>query len=272
VKPLRALIVDDEAFARQRLRRLLTEQPDVEIVGEASNGREAIALITTHDPDVVLLDVQMPRVDGFGVLRGLDGPAPLVIFVTAFDEHAVAAFNVHAFDYILKPVDPARFAEAFERARAQVAQSTAAERHAKLVAFLEVSGGATVVDASGDSVNEPSPNGGGRTPLDRLLVKEEGRMYFVPVTEIDWIEAFGNYARLHTGPRTHLIRETMATLERALDARRFARIHRSTIVNLDRIRQMDLWGSGDYMVRLSDGTQLKLSRWYRDRLEARMKP
>jgi len=113
---------------------------------------------------------------------------------------------------------------------------------------------------------------GGRAPLDRLLVKEEGKMYFVAVGEIDWIEAFGNYARLHTGPRTHLIRETMATLERALDARRFARIHRSTIVNLDRIRQMDLWGSGDYMVRLADGTQLKLSRWYRDRLEARLKP
>src|SRR6476661_893458 len=214
---LRVLIVDDEAFARQRLRRLLTEQPDVEVVGEAANGREAIALITTHDPDVVLLDVQMPRVDGFGVLRGLDGPAPLVIFVTAFDEHAVSAFNVHAFDYILKPVEPARFSDAIERARAQIAQSTIAERHAKLVAF-------------------------------------------------------GNYARLHTGPRTHLIRETMATLERALDVRRFARIHRSTIVNLDRVRQMDLWGSGDYMVRLADGTQLKLSRWYRDRLEARLRP
>ena len=112
---LRVLIVDDEAFARQRLRRLLSELPDVDIVGEAANGREAVALITSHDPDVVLLDVQMPRVDGFGVLRALDGPAPLVIFVTAFDEHAVAAFNIHAFDYILKPVEPARFAEAIER-------------------------------------------------------------------------------------------------------------------------------------------------------------
>ena len=268
---LRVLIVDDEAFARQRLRRLLSEQPDIEIVGEAANGREAVALITSHDPDVVLLDVQMPRVDGFGVLRALDGPAPLVIFVTAFDEHAVAAFNVHAFDYILKPVEPARFADAIERARAQIEKSTAAERHAKLVAFLETSPGATPRDSAGVST-EPAPNGSGRGPLDRLLVKEEGRMYFVPVGEIDWIEAFGNYARLHTGPRTHLIRETMATLERALDARRFARIHRSTIVNLDRIRQMDLWGSGDYMVRLADGTQLKLSRWYRDRLEARMRP
>jgi two-component system LytT family response regulator len=267
---LRVLIVDDEAFARQRLRRLLTEQPDVEVVGEAANGREAIALITTHDPDVVLLDVQMPRVDGFGVLRGIDGPAPLVIFVTAFDEHAVSAFNVHAFDYILKPVEPARFADAIERARAQIVQSTIAERHAKLVAFLDASPGAPARELAAASA-EPAP-AGGRTPLDRLLVKEEGRMYFVPVIEIDWIEAFGNYARLHTGPRTHLIRETMATLERALDVRRFARIHRSTIVNLDRVRQMDLWGSGDYMVRLADGTQLKLSRWYRDRLEARLRP
>ena len=267
---LRVLIVDDEAFARQRLRRLLTEQLDVEVVGEAANGREAIALITTHDPDVVLLDVQMPRVDGFGVLRGLDGPAPLVIFVTAFDEHAVSAFNVHAFDYILKPVDPARFTDAIERARAQIAQSTIAERHAKLVAFLDASPGAPPRELAATAA-EPAP-GGGRTPLDRLLVKEEGKMYFVPVTEIDWIEAFGNYARLHTGPRTHLIRETMATLERALDVRRFARIHRSTIVNLDRVKQMDLWGSGDYMIRLADGTQLKLSRWYRDRLEARLRP
>lgn len=268
--PLRVLIVDDEAFARQRLRRLLGEEADVEVVGEAANGREAVALITTHNPDVVLLDVQMPRVDGFGVLRALDGPAPLVIFVTAFDEHAVAAFNVHAFDYILKPVDPARFAEAIARARTQIAQSTAADRHAKLVAFLDGAPGEPARDTLGAGA-EPA-NGAGRAPLDRLLVKEEGRMYFVPVGEIDWIEAFGNYARLHTGPRVHLIRETMATLERALDGRRFARIHRSTIVNLDRIRQMDLWGSGDYMVRLADGTQLKLSRWYRDRLEARLKP
>lgn len=266
--PLRVLIVDDEAFARQRLRRLLGEQPDIEVVGEASNGREAVTLITTHDPDVVLLDVQMPRVDGFAVLRALDGPAPLVIFVTAFDEHAVAAFNVHAFDYILKPVDPARFAEAIERARTQVAQTTAAERHAKLVAFLERSPSETTTE----SPDAATGGAAGRGSIDRLLVKEEGRMYFVPVGEIDWIEAYGNYARVHAGPRTHLIRETMSTLERALDARRFARIHRSTIVNLDRVKQMDLWGSGDYMVRLADGTQLKLSRWYRDRLEARLKP
>jgi two-component system LytT family response regulator len=269
VRQLRVLIVDDEAFARQRLRRLLSEESAIEIVGEAANGREAVALITTHDPDVVLLDVQMPRVDGFGVLRALDGPAPLVIFVTAFDEHAVAAFNVHAFDYILKPVDPTRFSEAIARARAQIAQSTAAERHAKLVAFLDAPASDSAETAA---AAESGPNAAPRTALDRLLVKEEGRMYFVPVGDIDWIEAFGNYARLHTGPRTHLIRETMATLERALDTRRFARIHRSTIVNLDRVRQMDLWGSGDYMVRLADGTQLKLSRWYRDRLEARMRP
>src|SRR6476661_6199656 len=180
---LRVLIVDDEAFARQRLRRLLSEQPDIDIVGEAANGREAIALITSHDPDVVLLDVQMPRVDGFGVLRALDGPAPLVIFVTAFDEHAVAAFNIHAFDYILKPVDPARFADAIERARAQIAQSTIAERHAKLVAFLDASPGAPSRELAA-APPDSAPNVGGRAPLDRLLVKEEGKMYFVPVVEI----------------------------------------------------------------------------------------
>ncbi|MDF2771716.1 MAG: hypothetical protein K0S86_1210 [Geminicoccaceae bacterium] len=265
---LRVVIVDDEAFARQRLRRLLGEQPDIEIVGEASNGREAVTLITTHNPDVVLLDVQMPRVDGFGVLRALDGPAPLVIFVTAFDEHAVAAFNVHAFDYILKPVDPSRFAEAIERARTQITRTTAADRHAKLVAFLD----ASAAGVSRETAEIAELPNGARGPIDRLLVKDDGRMYFVPVSEIDWIEAYGNYARVHTGAHTHLIRETMATLERALDVRRFARIHRSTIVNLDRVKQMDLWGSGDYMVRLADGTQLKLSRWYRDRLEARLKP
>src|SRR4029453_2038839 len=209
VTALRVLIVDDEAFARQRLRRLLTEQPDVEVVGEAANGREAVSLITTHNPDVVLLDVQMPRVDGFGVLRALDGPAPLVIFVTAFDEHAVAAFNVHAFDYILKPVEPARFAEAIERARGQIEQSTAADRHSKLAGFLDGSPSAAPRDPGAPA--DAAPNVGSRSPLDRLLVKDEGRMYFVPVGEIDWIEAFGNYARLHTGPRTHLIRETMAT-------------------------------------------------------------
>jgi two-component system LytT family response regulator len=268
VTAFRVVIVDDEAFARQRLRRLLGEQPDIEIVGEASNGREAVTLITTHNPDVVLLDVQMPRVDGFGVLRALDGPAPLVIFVTAFDEHAVAAFNVHAFDYILKPVDPSRFAEAIERARTQITRTTAADRHAKLVAFLDASA-AGVSRETAEIADLPN---GARGPIDRLLVKDDGRMYFVPVSEIDWIEAYGNYARVHTGAHTHLIRETMATLERALDVRRFARIHRSTIVNLDRVKQMDLWGSGDYMVRLADGTQLKLSRWYRDRLEARLKP
>ena len=171
---LRVLIVDDEAFARQRLRRLLAEESDVEVVGEAANGREAIALITTHNPDVVLLDVQMPRVDGFGVLRGLDGPAPLVIFVTAFDEHAVAAFDVHAFDYILKPVDPARFSDAIARARAQIAKTTAAERHAQLVAFLDASPNAGAVRDSVPGSAEPPVATGGRQPLDRLLVKDEG--------------------------------------------------------------------------------------------------
>ena len=268
---VRALIVDDEPLARAHLRSLLKDRGDVDVIGECGDGRSAIDQIKRLTPDLVLLDIQMPELDGLEVIREV-GPAqmPAVVFVTAYDEHALEAFEVHAFDYILKPVDPTRFADAITRARTQIAQSTAADRHAKLVAFLDAGSGSPARDQVAPASDVASS--AGRAPLDRLLVKEEGRMYFVPAGEIDWIEAFGNYARLHTGQRTHLIRETMATLERALDARRFARIHRSTIVNLDRIKQMDLWGSGDYMVRLADGTQLKLSRWYRDRLEARLRP
>jgi len=273
VTQLRVLIVDDEAFARQRLRRLLTEQQDVEIVGEASNGREAIALITTHNPDVVLLDVQMPRVDGFGVLRALDGPAPLVIFVTAFDEYALSAFEVHAIDYLLKPVERERFVAAIERARALVANTTAAQRHERLLALLQGEPRPSIdADPSRVELSEPGP----AAPMAadpasyprRFLVKGDGQMYFVAVGGIDWIEAYGNYVRLHVGKGVHLIRETLGNIERKLDPTRFARVHRSSIVNLDRVARMDLWGAGDYVVLLKDGTKLKLSRWYRSRIEA----
>src|SRR5215212_733939 len=251
---MRVLIVDDEDFARQRVRRLLEAEGGVEVVGECAGGREAVGAISSLRPDLVFLDVQMPRVDGFAVLRELqelpdpaDGSppvAPLVVFVTAYDEHA---------------------------------RSTAAERHARLLAVLGEAGLAGSESAAGGGVPAPAfaeLNGGGgagpRAPLDRLLIKEEGRMYVVKTAEIDWVEAYGNYARLHVGPRAHLIRETMNNLERALDPARFARIHRSTIVNLDRIKEMQPWFSGEYVVLLADGTKLKLSRWYRERLEQRL--
>jgi two-component system LytT family response regulator len=246
---LRALVVDDEELARRRLCRLLAAEPDVVVVGECADGREAVAAIGALAPDLVLLDVRMPEVDGFGVLRALAGagPRPLVVFVTAYEEHAVRAFDVEALDYLVKPVEPERVRRAVARARA------ARLAHA------------------GDRLPrppDPSPPKEG-APLERILVKEDGRMFFVPVAALDWIESSGNYAVLHAGGRTHTVRETMASLERRLDARRFARIHRGTIVNLDRVREMTLWFSGDYLVRLVDGTELRMSRWYRDRLEAK---
>ena len=278
---MKVLIVDDESFARQRVRRLLDEEGGVEIVGECASGREAVAAIAELRPDLVFLDVQMPQLDGFGVLREVEGAgvehAPIVVFVTAYDEHALHAFDVHALDYLLKPVDPDRFRVALARARSQHGQADAAERHARLLSLLgQAAGQAAGAAADAGPLSSAGPNGGaapaaGRGPLDRMLIKEDGRMFVVRTPDIDWVEAYGNYARLHVGQRTHLVRETMGNLERTLDPARFARIHRSTIVNLDRVREMQPWFSGEYIVLLVDGTKLKLSRWYRDRLEERLR-
>jgi two-component system LytT family response regulator len=175
------------------------------------------------------------------VLRALEDRRPIVVFVTAYDDHAIRAFDVAAVDYLVKPVEPERLRRAMARVRA----ARAALRPA--------------------ATDPPAP------PADRLLVKEDGRMFFITAGDIDWVEAAGNYAKVHVAGRVHLVRETMTGLEGRLDPRRFARIHRSTIVNLDRVREMALWFSGDYLVRLTDGTELKLSRWYRDRLEARLR-
>jgi two-component system LytT family response regulator len=262
--PMRALIVDDEALARQRVRRLLGAAPDVEIVGECASGEEALEAIRAQRPDVVFLDVQMPALDGFGVVSRLDpGTAPMVVFVTAFDQHAVRAFEASALDYLLKPVDPARLRAALDRVRARRELDTAAERWARLVAAVGAAPEAPAPAPAALSRATPRPS----RWLERVLVREQERMFFVRAADIDWIEAYGNYARLHVGPRVHLVRCTMRALEGELDPTRFARIHRSTIVNLDRVCEMQPWFSGDYAVILSDGTRLRLSRWYRDRVE-----
>lgn len=264
---VRVLVVDDEPLARQRIRRLLQAEPDVEVIGEASTGREAVQCIAELQPDIVCLDVQMPELDGFGVLRELgDGPVPLVLFVTAYDEHALRAFDVHAVDYVLKPVDADRFRTAFQRARTQMNQSSAANRLGELLATVRrVSGGATT---NGHANVAPPPAPGAPSSFSsRILVKHDGRMFFVKVGDIDWIEADRNYVRLHVGKESHTIRERISHLEESLDPRLFARIHRSTIVNLNRVREMQQWFSGDYVVILEDGTRLRLSRHYRDRVE-----
>jgi two-component system LytT family response regulator len=267
-RPLRVLIVDDERLPRQRLMRLLEEVPNTECVGECANGRSAVDAVESLLPDLVLLDVRMPGMGGLDVARALTGHVPFVIFVTAFDEYALSAFEVHAIDYLLKPVERERFVAAIERARALVLNTTAAQRHERLLALLQDDPGA------GGDARQSLPDPTAPAPAvdqgsfpRRFLVKGDGQMYFVGVDDIDWIEAYGNYVRLHVGKGVHLIRETLGNFERKLDPTRFARVHRSSIVNLDRVARMDLWGAGDYVVLLKDGTKLKLSRWYRSRIE-----
>ncbi len=274
---VRVLIVDDESLARQRVRRLVQAESDVDVVGEAESGREAVSLIRELQPDLVCLDVQMPGLDGFGVLRELDGGhVPMVLFVTAYDEHAQRAFDVHAVDYVLKPVDEDRFKAAFGKARTQLANAVAAERLGALLETVRrmATGGAAMAEARGEAATGDGHGtaGAGASPdagrfASRMLVKQDGRMFFVKTTDIDWIEADRNYVRLHVGTTTHTIRERISHLEDTLDPRVFARIHRSTIVNLNRVREMQQWFSGDYVVVLEDGTRLRLSRHYRDRVE-----
>jgi two-component system LytT family response regulator len=268
-RALRVLVVDDEQLPRQRLLRLLEEMPNVECIGECPNGRSAVDAIENLLPDLVLLDVRMPGMGGLDVARSLTGHVPFIIFVTAFDEYALSAFEVHAIDYLLKPVERERFVAAVERARALVQNTTVAQRHERLLALLqgEPRDGADVEprDALGDAAPPPAADPGAFPR--RFLVKGDGQMYFVSVDDIDWVEAYGNYVRLHVGKGVHLIRETLGNIERKLDPTRFARVHRSSIVNLDRVTRMDLWGAGDYVVLLKDGTKLKLSRWYRSRIE-----
>jgi len=246
---IRALIVDDEPLARQRLRRLLQDEPDVEVTGECADGGEAVAAIRAQRPDLVFLDVQMPVLDGFGVLEALGiENLPAVILVTAYDRYALRAFEYNALDYLLKPFDRDRFRKALERARAHVGSDKQREEAEQLLGAVE------------------EFKGEGKS-LDRLVIKSSGRVFFLRVEELDWIEAAGNYVRLHVGKEAHLLRDTMNSLEARLDPKRFLRIHRSTLVNIERIQELQPLFHGDYVVILRDGTQLNLSRGYRQRLQ-----
>lgn len=245
---IRTLIVDDEPLSRRRLRDLLASETDFELVGECGDGLEAMARLRSQSCDLVFLDVQMPGLDGLEVARRLAmGRGPAIIFVTAYDCYALPAFEVHAVDYLLKPFDRERFRKALVWARAAIGRDQRGEP-AELPA-------ATLADLRGD-----------RQPLERVTIKSSGRIYFVKTAEIDWIEAAGNYLRLHVGDATHSLRETMNTLEARLDPDRFWRIHRSTIVNVDRIRELQPLFHGDYVVILHDDTELTLSRTYRRNL------
>lgn len=247
--PIRALIVDDEPPARERIRALLAEEPDIVVAGECDSGLTAVESIRNLDPDLVFLDVQMPGLDGFGVLEALgEDSLPVLVFVTAYDAYAVRAFEVHALDYLLKPFDRERFRATLDRARAALAERNPASQSTGVAAPI------TEADA-------------GRAPLRRLLAKRAGRLVVLKATEIDWIESSANYASLHVGKESYLVRETMQSLESRLDPAQFLRIHRSTIVNLDRVQEIEPYFHGDYIIKLTDGQRLTLSRTYRDRLQ-----
>ena len=247
---IRVLIVDDEPLAREMLREMLEADQDVEIVGERSNGREAVEAIRVHSPDLLFLDVQMPELGGFEVLEALGtGPMPHVIFVTAYDQYAVRAFEVHALDYLLKPFDRERFDISWQRAKTQIVREKDGGRDQRILALLE------------------ELKAGSSRYLERLVIKSGGRIYFLETTEIDWIEAEGNYVSVHSGKKSHLLRETISSLESQLDPRKFLRIHRSSIVRIDRIKELQPWFHGEYHVILQNGTQLMLSRNYREKLQ-----
>jgi len=245
---MRVVIVDDEPLARQRIETLLRNRQDIQIVGQGANGEQALKVIADQQPDLVFLDIQMPGQDGFDVVRQLgERPRPHIVFVTAYDEYAVKAFEVHAVDYLLKPFDPDRFYEAIDRVRSRRTNQAEGLYSDTLNRLLQ--------ELDAESARR-----------DRIIVKSGGTTTSIPVTEIDWIESAGNYVSIHCGKKHHLLRETMNNLEHRLNPAGFARIHRQTIVNTDRIASLEAHFHGDQIVHLNDGKRLMLSRRYRKNL------
>jgi two-component system, LytTR family, response regulator len=256
--PVRVLVVDDEPLARSGMRRLLERDREIVVAGECADGRSAIDAIRSLAPDLVLLDIQMPEADGFEVIREV-GPSqmPSVIFTTAFNQFAVRAFDVNALDYLVKPFDDHRFTAAIERAKRALATAHAGDLGRRLAALLKGATPEPQVE-SGPTANYPQ----------RLVVRDQGKSLFVRVEELDWVEAADYYVKLHLGRQVLLLRETMAMMERKLDPARFVRVHRSAIVNLDRIREIQPYFHDEHVVILQDGTRVRLSRSRRVKLEA----
>ena len=249
---IRVLVADDEPLVRRGLKTFIAADPGLTLVGEARNGPEAVDLIRAEQPELAFLDVQMPELDGFGVLDALEGePLPAVVFVTAYDEYAIRAFEVHAVDYLLKPFDEERFRVALGRARSRLGERRQQALDQRLDAVL------TELRAR-------------EQYADRLLVKSEGRVTVVQVDDVDWIEAADNYVRVHTSRGRYLVREPIKVLERKLNPRHFARVHRSAIVNLTRVRELQPMFGGEYVIILSTGAKLTLSRGYRDAFRDRL--
>ena len=264
-RKIRTLIIDDEPLARQTIRLLLKDDPEIEIIGECANGDEAVKAVKKQQPDLIFLDIQMPEMNGFDVLEeiGLE-EVPAIVFVTAYDQYALQAFEVNALDYLLKPFTNKRFEKALARAKAQVKQHEVKHLSEQLIALLE---NYHVTGKPARQTKRRNEN----EYLTRLMIKSAGRVFFLKVDEVDWIEADNYYVQLHVGRKAHLLRETMNELEQKLDPNKFLRIHRSTIVNLERIKEMQPYLNGDYLVILHDGTELKLSRSRREQIQAKLK-
>jgi two-component system, LytTR family, response regulator len=253
---LTALVVDDEPLARATLLGLLADDAEIRVVGAAATGADAVARIDTDAPDLVFLDVQMPEVDGFEVLRRVATERlGAVIFVTAWETYALRAFAAEALDYLLKPFDDERFRVTLARAKTRVRERRAHRLTRELLAAL----------GPGAPLADPSP-----PHVDRLAIKADGKVSLLPVDEVDWVEAADYCVRIHAGGRVHLLREPLKELERRLDPRRFFRVHRSAIVNLSRVRELHPYFRGESIVALADGTRLRLSRARREQLHARL--
>jgi two-component system LytT family response regulator len=244
---IQAIIVDDEELARSRLKHLLKAEADIEVAAECKDGRKAVEAILASKPDLLFLDVQMPEMDGFEVLKAIsDEQRPTVIFVTAYDQYALRAFDTHALDYLLKPFNRARFRKALQRARLHIARENRDQVDHRLAALLK-------------EVRAESKY------LERLVIRSAGRVTFLRADDVERFEGCANYVRLHAGKETHLMREKLSALEEKLDPKKFIRIHRSSIVKIDQVKELRSTGDGDHVVILHDGSRLSLSRGYRER-------
>jgi len=250
-KEIRAIIVDDEPFARQGIRRELERSGSMKIIAECANGRAAVKAIQEQRPDLVLLDLQMPELDGFGVVEAVGvEQMPVVIFITAYDQFALKAFESQALDYILKPFDSERFQKALRRAEKRIEQGSLEGFNSRLIGLLEAA-----ANHSDSSIF-----------LERVVVRKSGKIFFLSVNDIDWIEAEDNYVRLHVGTESHLVHGTLSGLEATLDPGRFLRVHRSTMMNLSRVKDLQPMFHGEYAILLENGTRLTSSRSYKDKL------
>jgi len=260
---LNTLIVDDEALARRGLKHRLQHHRDIHIIGEARNGRQALIMIRQHHPDLVFLDIQMPGLNGFDVLRELD-PAelPSIVFVTAFDEFAIKAFEANAVDYILKPIEGERLDEALDRVRERQSARRAKKDRASLLNLVSQITGEAIT-----SVDEIRGKSLAKKPAARLAIKDAGKTTWVQQEDIEWIDAAGDYMCVHVGGQTHIMRKTMKELEEELDSELLQRVHRSAIVNVKQVIEMQSHINGEYFLTLKSGHTLKLSRTYKEKLK-----